>query len=57
MTHAQTQRDEAARDAATWQRMAGLAATKEDRAAAVARANAATARSLRFAAQLGEAKP
>lgn len=57
MSHAQTQRDEAARDARTWQRLAGLAATKEDRAAAVARANAATARSLRFAAQLGEAKP
>ena len=53
MTHAQIQRDEAARDAATWQRMARLAATKEDRAAATAKANAAEQRALRFAAQLG----
>lgn len=53
MTHAQTQRDEAARDARTWQRMARLAATKEDRAAATAKANAAEQRALRFAAQLG----
>lgn len=54
MTHAKTQRDEAARDANTWQRIARLVATKEDRAAAVAAANAAEQRALRFAAQLGE---
>lgn len=57
MTHAQIQRDESARDAATWQRIARLVATKDDRAAAVAAANAADARAMRFAAQLGEARP